>query len=157
MIRLKSSAKDCEFTCPNCNSELEHLHIKDQFIRGLYNETLQTDILAKASHLQTLEDIVKHSEAFETAMRDQHKIHSSDINAIRSTYKKSKQSIGNTTTETDTEKHPCTGCGSLAHGQKGSKDRPMHCPAWGPPHAIIAKSQTILPAYVRKRKTTLED
>ena len=49
LIQLKSAAKDCEFTCPNCNTDLQPNHIKDQFIRGLHNDVLQTDILAKAS------------------------------------------------------------------------------------------------------------
>jgi len=71
LIRLKSSAPDCEFTCPSCKLDLQPNHIRDQFIRSLNNDTLQTDILTKASQLKTLEDVVKHAEAFETALRDQ--------------------------------------------------------------------------------------
>ena len=48
LIGLKSTAKDCGHTCPNCNADLRHLHIKVQFIMGLHKETLQADILAKA-------------------------------------------------------------------------------------------------------------
>ena len=44
------------------------LHVKDQFICELFNNTLQTDILAKAGHLQTLEQLIAHAEAFETAL-----------------------------------------------------------------------------------------
>ena len=44
---------------------------KGQFIQGLHNETLQTDILAKAEYLKCLENIIKHAEAFESALWDQ--------------------------------------------------------------------------------------
>jgi len=77
LIRLKTYATDCEFTCSNCQFDLSSSHIKDQFIRGLHNDVLQTDILAKAGSLKTLEDIVKHSEAFETAINDQLKLQTS--------------------------------------------------------------------------------
>ena len=40
-------------------------------MKGLNNDTLQTDILAKANQLKTLEDIIKHAKAFESALRDQ--------------------------------------------------------------------------------------
>ena len=40
LIRLKSSAPDCEFSCPGCNLDLQPSHIRDQFIRGLHNDTL---------------------------------------------------------------------------------------------------------------------
>ena len=70
-VRLRSSAPDCEFQCPICHFELQSINIKDQIIRGLQNESIQTDILAKASQLKTLEGIIKHSEAFETAQCDQ--------------------------------------------------------------------------------------
>ena len=71
LIRLKSTSPDCEFTCPSCDFDLQPIHVKDQLIRGLENENLQTDILAKASQLKTLEDVIRHAEAFETAQRDQ--------------------------------------------------------------------------------------
>ena len=70
LVRLRSTAQDCEFSCPSCHFDLQSINVKDQFTRGLYNETLQTDILAKAGHLNTLGQIVKHAEAFESALRD---------------------------------------------------------------------------------------
>ena len=91
LIHLKSTAKDCEYTCPNCNSDLQHLHIKDQFIRGLHNETLQANILAKGGYLPNLTDIIKHAEAFETALHDQLYLQQPcDHTARVSAYKKSK-------------------------------------------------------------------
>ena len=127
VVRLRSLAPYCEFTCPNCTFDLQSNHIRDQFIRGLYNETLQADILAKASHLTTLEDIIKYSEAFEAAMRDQQKLQypSEAMSAKFSTYKR------NNTSKNTLQKQPCSGCGSYTHGQRNSKDRPTQCPAWG--------------------------
>ena len=40
LIRLKSSAQDCEYSCPSCKFDLSSLHVKDQFIRGLHNSQL---------------------------------------------------------------------------------------------------------------------
>ena len=36
-----------------------------------YSITLYKHILAKASHLQTLEQLIAHAEAFETTLQDQ--------------------------------------------------------------------------------------
>ena len=47
------------------------MNIKDQFIAGIANGVLQTEILARANQLTTLDAIVEHAEAFETAQRDQ--------------------------------------------------------------------------------------
>ena len=55
-VRLNSSAKDCEFTCPNCQYDLLPVNVKDQFTRGLRNSTLQTDILAKSSSLKIIDN-----------------------------------------------------------------------------------------------------
>ncbi len=89
LVRLKSSAKDCEFECPSCKHDLSPFHVKDQFIRGLHNTALQTDILAKSASLKTLEDVLKHAEAFESAIHDQSTLaHSNPAEAMRlSNYK----------------------------------------------------------------------
>ena len=68
LVRICSLAVECEFSCPACKTNISS--IKDQFICGLHNETLQTDILAKATQLKTINDVVKHAEAFETALHD---------------------------------------------------------------------------------------
>ena len=49
-VRLRSAAIDCEFTCPSptCKADISTPSIQDQFISGLNNDVLQTDILAKA-------------------------------------------------------------------------------------------------------------
>ena len=73
---------DCEFSCPNCRQKLLTAHVKDQFIRGLYNDVLQTDILAKADLLKSLEDIAKQAEAFEIAVQEQQVLQNSNINNL---------------------------------------------------------------------------
>ena len=35
VIHLKSSAPDCEFTCPQYNYNLQDIHLKDQLIKGI--------------------------------------------------------------------------------------------------------------------------
>ena len=69
------------------------MNIKDQFIRGLQNESIQTDILAKASQLKTLEDVIKHSETFETAQRNHIQLQGSSamMTASMSDYQKKKK------------------------------------------------------------------
>ena len=54
-VWLKSAAIDCKFFCPSCQFDLVPVHVKDQFICELFNNTLQTDILAEAGHLKALE------------------------------------------------------------------------------------------------------
>ena len=94
IVQLKSVAKNCEYSCPLCYVDLQSIHVKDQFIRGLHNETLQTDILAKAKYRKSLEDIVKHFEAFESALRDQAQLHQQSDSASRiSAYKKSRSNV----------------------------------------------------------------
>ena len=67
LVRLKSAALNCEFSCPECYYDLVHINLKDQFIHS-------SDILAKASYLTILEEIVKHTEAFENTLHDHSKL-----------------------------------------------------------------------------------
>ena len=126
LVRLRTLAIDCEFACPTCAANISTMHIRDQFIRGLNNVQLQTDILAKADNLKTIEDIVKHAEAFETALRDQSQFqHSADVYAARvSPYRKQKQ-------PNFPPNKTCNGCGSKEHGIPGMPPHHSHCPAWG--------------------------
>ena len=93
LVWIRTLATDCAFSCPNCEADISKVHIKDQFIRGLHNIPLQTDILAKSSTLKTIDDVVKHAEAFETALRDQSQLqHSAEANAVRlSSYRRQQQ------------------------------------------------------------------
>ena len=122
--RLQEISPDCSFSCYSCKIDLQEQHLRCQFIRGLGNETLQTDILAKASQLKTLEDVVKHAEGFEAAQRDQSQLQTNpEVFGIRSSmYKQKKNQKG---------PRKCPGCGSTEHGQWNSNDRSEKCPAWG--------------------------
>ena len=78
-----------------CKLDLTPSHVKDQFVRGLSNQQLQTNILAKANQLKELPQIVKHAEAFEAAVRNQSKLSEHNEESIariqRSEYQPSKQ------------------------------------------------------------------
>ena len=76
VVQLWSGAQDCDFICPNCHHDLSLIYIKDQFIRGIANDALQADMLAKAESLKTLEQNISHTEAFEMAMWNQNEISS---------------------------------------------------------------------------------
>jgi len=140
LIRLRSAAVECEFDCPNCKHDLSPINIRDQFIRGLNNSTLQTDILAKASLLKDLNLIISHAEAFETAIYDQSQIDRFDNNkqdppavygARSSNYKRlqNRSHSANPNTKQDIQhSKPCSGCGSTNHG---AMNRSTKCPAWG--------------------------
>ena len=129
IVRLKSAVLDCEFTCPSCSFGLLPINVKDQFIRRLAKDVLQTDILAKANQLKSLENIVKHAEAFEAAIQDQAKLQDSAeiIMAARTSdyqWSKIKQIRPSDIIK---QQKPCAGCGSLSHG---SGSRSTKCPAW---------------------------
>ena len=71
LVRLNATAIDCEYTCPQCKHDLSPSHVRDQFIKGISNSDLQADILAKAESLTTIEAVVKHAQAHESALQDQ--------------------------------------------------------------------------------------
>ena len=137
VVRLRSAAVECEYTCPDCSSDLSP-------IRVLANSSLQTSILAKAGQLITLEDIIRHAEAFETAVHDQSQIDfakqldsPSVYGARTSDYKCSKtrnqywqpnRSPAATSHRYSRQPNSCPGCGSNAHN---SNERQSKCPAWG--------------------------
>ena len=75
VVRLRSAVIECSCECPSCRYDLSDTRIRDQFIRGISNRALQTDVLAKTDQLKTLEDLIKHAESFEAAIRDQEKLH----------------------------------------------------------------------------------
>ena len=62
-IHLKSTALDCEFACPSCSLDQLFMNVKDQVIRGLASDVLQTDILAMANQLKSFEYTVRYAEA----------------------------------------------------------------------------------------------
>ena len=151
LVRLKTTAKDCMFECPACKHDLSEMNIRDQLIRGLSNQSLQTDILAKADKLTDLDSIIRHAEAFEGALRDQAEL-SKPAEAMRlSQYKKaahhrnhdvpkpfnrnnSYQKNPNPPRQFSTKdnyRDRCIGCGSSDHSSDNLEERRKKCPAWG--------------------------
>ena len=153
LSRLRSLAVDCELLCPDCEHDISSVNIRHQFIRGLFNETLQTDILAKASLLKTVEAVMNHAEAFEAALRDQSQLSSeSHVSRVseycenknnsyqksnnsyqksNNSYQKSTNSYQKSTNSYQKSNSFCNGCGSSEHGVFGKPPRNTNCPAWG--------------------------
>ena len=75
--------------------------------------------LAKAGHLKTHEEIVKHAEAFETTLHDQSKLNEM-VNPSISRISDYCPQHQNSPTK---PQGPCPGCGNTSHGAPGSKDR----------------------------------
>ena len=129
VVRLRSAASDCAFECPSCKFDLSAMNIKDQFTRGLNNTTLQAEIFAKTNQLKTLEDIVGYAESFETALRDQSTLASTN-NQTETAYKfshrkKKQQQQQQQQQQQLQQQQPCNGCGGEPH------HRPTQCKAWG--------------------------
>ena len=138
LVHLRATATDCNFSCPHCKHDLSDIYIKDQFIRGIANDALQTYLLAKAGMPKSLNQNVCHVEVFELALWDQPAMtDTSDIATIWiSTYCRQKKNRtaqtnrGNIDTSTTAtynnniaEQEPCQvciGCGSHQHGTPGT-------------------------------------
>ena len=138
LTRLQTAVPDCEFSCPNCAYDLSDINIKDQFIRGLKNSTIQTEILSKAGQLKTLDEVISHAQSIESAIRDQSQIEKGSGNpdhvyGNRDTpYKRNKQKYRSDNSNSNDSKefkpYPCKGCGSTQHL---NRERDQKCPAWG--------------------------
>ena len=68
---LRAIGTDCNFSCPHCEHDLSDIYIKDQFIRGIANEALQTNLLAKSDMLKSFVQHICHAEAFESVLQNQ--------------------------------------------------------------------------------------
>ena len=92
----------------------------------MQNDTLQTDILAKATQLKTINDIIKDPEAFETALHDQSQLHSSaEAHATHAS------SLRKCCQQQQQHHQACSGCGSDTYRMVGTPPRHSHCPTWG--------------------------
>ena len=131
LVRLNAIAVDCEYTCPNCKHDLSPSHIRDQFIKGISNTELQTDILAKAETLPTIETVVKHAQAHESALQDQ--VALQDPTNEVAAFHGSRRFTGsgnrvNRPSQNEGSRYPCPSCGSTEHSVN---ERESRCPAWG--------------------------
>ena len=154
-MRLRSSAVDCAFSCPLCEADISEANIKDQFLSGLNNEILQTDMLAKADKLSTLEEMIKHGEAFEGALRDQAQLlnPSSSISRI-SDHRKSKMQPSKSASRDYRKRTNCNGCGSVEHGIPDTPSRAQECPAWGKTCEVCQKPNHLSRVCYRKSPDT---
>ena len=133
--RLRTASKDCDFSCPNCKSDISNTYIRDQLIIGIQNSVLQTDMLAKAETLQDVEKAISHALAFESAVRDQSKlVDKAEVAASRvSSYKSQrntpqKQQFNRNNYRKQQPNPRCTGCGGF-HNRPYQREEV--CPAWG--------------------------
>ena len=137
LVHLRAVAVDCSFSCPTCEHDLSDIYMKDQIIWGIANDTLQANLLAKAVTLKTLEQNVRHAEAFESALRDQTSMAgaSDTTSAWLSTYCRQKGMPQADKGDAHTNAHPnyeaklnrqiCGGCGSHLHGTPGTGSRQL--------------------------------
>ena len=144
LVRLRATALDCNYMCPACEHDFSDMYIKDQLIKGVARDALQTDLLAKAGLLKTLEQNISHAEAFESALRDQMSMSSTPDIARMSTYRRQKSNAqqknmknsytGSQPNHANSRAEPnnpaCIGCGSYQHGVLGMGSRQLKCPAW---------------------------
>ena len=149
LVCFRATATDCNFSCPHCEHDLSDIYIKDQFIRGIGNNALHTNLLAKARVLKSLNQNICHDESFESALWDKTAMtDTSDIATIRmSTYCRQKKNRaaginrGNIDISTTATRHNniagqeshqiCIGYDSHQHGTPGTSAHHLTCPAWG--------------------------
>ena len=154
---LRSKAVDCNFVCPSdsCTFDYSDYAIMDRLIQGVYEKTTQTNILTHIQSLQTLEDVIKHTNSIEAAkqdislMEEVNKKHEYDdmYVARASTYKRGNQQNKNPNFKQNTDEL-CTGCGRPGHSSYLA--RKANCPAWGK-IAINAGSEITLQMYAKEK------
>ena len=115
IVWLNSIAQDCGYS-RSCQANEQSIHVKGQFIQGLHSETSQT-FLPRQNILNVR--IIKHAEAFESALWDQAHWHQqTDSVAQISAYKEARSNAS---------KH-CSGCGTTNYTNSQCS---TVCPAWG--------------------------
>ena len=71
LVCFRTTATDLNFSCLRCEHDLSDICIKDKFIRGIANDALQINLLAKAGVLKSLDQNVSHAKAFLSARQGQ--------------------------------------------------------------------------------------
>ena len=74
--RIRAAALDCDYSCEKCKANTSETQIRDQFVRGLHNHTLQALLLKTASTTPdiSLENLLHEARAFHQPLRDQQSI-----------------------------------------------------------------------------------
>ena len=136
--RLQFKASCCDFTCSSCNTSNVERRVKEKFILGLNDTTIQTHVI-KTESIQpgtALDKILTEAITLEQSMSDQSAIHvdntkaafmaessgsesGSELEQINMMRKKYKYR--------NTSSAPCDGCGSRDHQ---NHERSKKCRAW---------------------------
>ena len=124
LVRVCSLAVDCEFSCPACQTDISSINIKDKFMHGLQNETLQTDILAKATQL-------KRPLTTLLNMLQPLKLHSmiSQLHSSADVHATCASSLCKCRQQQQQQCQACSGCNSDTHEIVGTP--PRHSPRMG--------------------------
>ena len=150
LSRIRVAVPDCDYTCPKqtCKADLSSIQVRDQFVRGLYNPTLQALLLKSASGQPDIElsTLLTEAQNFEQSLRDQQTIsaamspsavnkvelHSdtysrncSDEHAVMA-FNSNRQQRSNVKFRNQKSRN-CDGCGSASHL---TSEREQKCPAW---------------------------
>ena len=75
ITRLRPCAIDCNFTCPyDENHDLTDYHIINRIRCGIFDKSLQQELLQKSNELKVLPEISQFCENYESAAKDQNKL-----------------------------------------------------------------------------------
>ena len=131
--RLQAKASCCGFICKLCNGDLTLERVKEQFVVGLNNRSVQTAILKTESVKPDtpLKSLLSEAITLEQSMKDQASLKGTDnVFSINPEEEQSDevQSFSKTYSKGSQKSQPCSGCGAFNHG---STERQNKCPAWG--------------------------
>ena len=122
--RLKGQAELCLFTEPylTCNTDTRFTHqmVRDNLVRGLYDQDIQREVLGLENQTMDLEQLLKVLDAKETGRRTQATILGRGASASFSSYK-ARERKHQFKDQSQTEK--CNYCGNTGHGKNDGPGR----------------------------------
>ena len=147
ITNLRICALDCAFICPfDDPHDLTDYHLIKCIRTGVYNETLQQEILQKHEALNTVDRIVQYCENFESTKRDKEMLHASissatgaavqvntdlsqeDVVAALSAYRRQKRSFNKGTNKRHlSSSNACTSCGYIHSEEKQCPTADKYC------------------------------
>ena len=79
VTRLKACSIDCNFVCPyDENHDLTDYHIINRLRSGVFDKTMQQEILGKSDTLTNLTSLIQFCETFASAKYDRSKLNPSN-------------------------------------------------------------------------------
>ena len=83
ITKLKACAADCNFVCPHDENHcLMEYHLINRIRSGVFDQTLQQELLQKSETLNTLQLITSYCKKFESAKLDQEKLVGRNASAL---------------------------------------------------------------------------